>query len=79
MIELRAKRVEHRAFAAHLRKVSKALHDLEWVWSGDYGEGDEIPAIMACITKTDALDAAAESIRSAIADGQRLLEEVTNA
>lgn len=28
--------------------VSKAMHDIEWVDSGDYGEGDEIPAIKQC-------------------------------
>ena len=26
-----------RAFAEHLHKVAKALHDIEWVDSGDYG------------------------------------------
>lgn len=30
-----------RAFGKHLMNVSKALHDIEWVDSGDYGDGDE--------------------------------------
>jgi hypothetical protein len=38
-----------REFAEHLRLVVKALHDLEWVWSADYGEGDEEPAILAVL------------------------------
>ena len=37
----------HLAFARHLIKVSKALHDLEWVYSGDYSEPDEEEAIRA--------------------------------
>jgi hypothetical protein len=34
-----------RAFAKHLMLVSKAMHDVEWVDSGDYGEGDDAKAI----------------------------------
>lgn len=32
-------------FVKHLRLVSEALHDIEWETSGDYGEGDSLPAI----------------------------------
>ena len=38
-----------RAFGEHLRKVAKALHDIEWVWSGDYGKGDDEEAIKAVL------------------------------
>jgi len=41
--------VLHKAFIRHLRKVSKALHDLEWVYSCDYSQGAEVDAIKACI------------------------------
>tara|TARA_R110000868_G_scaffold336554_2_gene597462 strand:- start:929 stop:1219 length:291 start_codon:yes stop_codon:yes gene_type:complete len=41
---------ERRAFKKHLELVSKALHDIEWVDSGDYATGDEVEAILACIT-----------------------------
>tara|TARA_R110000796_G_C14432950_1_gene421356 strand:- start:436 stop:726 length:291 start_codon:yes stop_codon:yes gene_type:complete len=34
-----------RAFGEHLKKVEKALHDVEWVFSGDYGTGDDEKAI----------------------------------
>lgn len=37
------------AFAAHLRLVAKALHDIEWVDSGDCVPGDEHDAIDACL------------------------------
>lgn len=40
-----------KAFGAHLKKVAKALHDIEWVDSSDYGDGDEREAIEAVIGK----------------------------
>lgn len=36
-------------FAAHLKLVAKALHDIEWVDSADYAPGDEDEAIQACL------------------------------
>lgn len=32
-------------FAEHLIKVARAMHDIEWVDSGDYGPGREFQAI----------------------------------
>lgn len=52
---------ERKAFFNHLQKVAKALHDIEWVDSSDYGEGDENKAIMECISRQDVLLAAIES------------------
>lgn len=49
---------ERRAFYAHLRKVAKALHDIEWVDSSDYGPGDENEAIRACLGDASVLEAA---------------------
>ena len=69
----RAETPEHRAFAAHLRKVAKALHDLEWVWSYDYGAGKELNALMACVTTSDVLVEAVERANAAKADLERLL------
>lgn len=40
---------ERKRFAEHLQKVAKALHDIEWVDSCDYGLGDEDEAIRACV------------------------------
>lgn len=40
---------ERKAFADHLAKVAKALHDIEWVDSSDYSSGDENEAIRACL------------------------------
>lgn len=45
-----------RAFAAHLDLVAKAMHDVEWVDSCDYGKGAEEAAIRAVLgTATEAL------------------------
>ena len=41
---------EREAFAKHLKLVAKALHDIEWVDSADYGPGDENEAIRACLS-----------------------------
>jgi len=41
-----------RAFALHLKKVATAMHDIEWVDSGDSSEGDEEKAINAVLGST---------------------------
>ena len=51
VIERRATTVLQKAFAAHLKDVSKALHDLEWVFSGDYGDGDDVEALRDVLQK----------------------------
>lgn len=39
-------------FIEHLRLVSQALYDIEWVDSGDYNDGDENKAILAVLDHT---------------------------
>lgn len=56
---------ERHAFAAHLVKVAKALHDIEWVDSGDYVPGDENDAIRACLGDALVLEAAIEQAHEA--------------
>lgn len=56
---------ERRAFAKHLRLVAKALHDIEWVDSGDYGPGDDTDAIRACLSSGATLEAAVEAAHEA--------------
>lgn len=48
----------YHAFAAHLRKVAGALHDTEWVLSGDYRGGAEDEGIRAVVTPHDEVAAA---------------------
>lgn len=56
---------ERVAFAKHLAKVVKALHDIEWVDSSDYGPGDENEAIRDCIGDTAILQSVIEQAREA--------------
>lgn len=56
---------ERRAFKKHLEKIVKALHDIEWVDSCDYGPGDENAAIRACIGDGAVLDAAIDQAHEA--------------
>ena len=59
--------VERKAFAKHLELVVKALHDIEWVDSSDYGPGDEVAAIRACLHPAVLLETALENAREAVA------------
>lgn len=47
--------VERRAFRVHLEHVAKALRAIEWVDSGDNGEGSETESIRMCISQADVL------------------------
>lgn len=59
---------KRRAFKAHMMKVIKALHDIEWVDSCDYGPGREVASIMACITPSDILAEAIAETRRGLAN-----------
>lgn len=48
-LDRRANTPLRKAFVKHLAKVAKAMHDIEWVDSGDYSEGDENKAIQDCL------------------------------
>jgi hypothetical protein len=53
----------HKAFARHLLLVSKALHDIEWVMSGDKGEGDDIEAIKKVVSSQLLLETLVEDAK----------------
>jgi hypothetical protein len=59
--------VERKAFKKHLALVARALHDIEWVDSSDYGPGDEVAAIRACLHPAVLLETALENAREAVA------------
>lgn len=61
-----------RAFGAHVAKVAKALHDVEWVDSCDYGENDELPAIEAVLGK----NAKALEIEIVKDDARKIIEQL---
>jgi hypothetical protein len=56
-----------KAFRKHLDKVIKALHDIEWVDSCDYSDGDEEDAIRACLSPGAPLESAIEDAKATIA------------
>ncbi len=58
---------ERLAFKVHLAKVAKALHDIEWVDSGDKGPGDENDAIRACLQADAVLWALVEQAKDVMA------------
>ena len=45
--------------------MAKALHDIEWVDSADYGPGDDTEAIRACLSSGATLEAAVEAAHEA--------------
>ena len=67
---------ERRAFKEHLVKVAKALHDIEWVDSGDYGPGDENAAIRACLSSEQLLESVIEQAEEALTNLRAELERV---
>jgi N-methylhydantoinase B/oxoprolinase/acetone carboxylase alpha subunit len=67
---------ERRAFKEHLVKVSKALHDIEWVDSGDYRTGDENAAIRACLSSEQLLESVIEQAEEALQNLREELERV---
>jgi len=50
-IETQSQKPLHMAFVKHLAKIKTALHDLEWVFSGDCSEPSEEAAIKAVLPK----------------------------
>ena len=55
-----------RAFGEHLALVAKALHDVEWVDSADYGPGDENAAIRRVVSQAQELGAATRAAEDAL-------------
>lgn len=70
---------ERQAFADHLQKVAQALHDIEWVDSGDYGPGDENEAICACLSDGATLGAAVNQSLAAMLILGDQVDQVRNA
>ena len=73
VIERRATTVLQKAFAKHLKDVAKALHDLEWVYSGDYSDGDDVEALRKVVNKEMELEAATNDARTALKQLQDVL------
>ena len=72
-ISVRAETTLHHAFAAHLRKVAKALKDMEWMLSCDTAIGSEEPAIRAVLHEGAEVEVATERAEKALAELQSAL------
>lgn len=72
---LRANTPQRKAFLKHLEKVKKAMHDIEWVDSSDYGPGDENDAIMACVNQAAVIEASVEDARRVMEELKQLIEK----
>lgn len=66
---------ERRAFAKHLEKVAKALHDIEWVDSGDYSPGQESASIRKCLAKGDVVETLIKEGRDLILNLNKEVQE----
>ncbi len=69
---------ERRAFGEHLKLVSEALHDIEWVDSGDYSDGDEMEAIGRVISAEKLAASSAALLREQIEAATRVLKKLEN-
>ena len=67
---------ERVAFKKHLAKVAKALHDIEWVDSGDKSPGDENAAIRACLQSDAVLWTLVEQAKDVMATLRVEIERV---
>lgn len=72
---------KRRAFAEHLKLVSVAMHDIEWVDSCDYVPGDEHSAIANALGKDGpaiVLDEAVKMAQNVAAILNDAIKEATN-
>lgn len=64
---------ERLAFAALLRRVARAMHDIEWVDSCDMGDGKEVAAIMACIDQAALQETVLARLSEAIREAEAIM------
>ena len=65
------------AFKKHLGNVAKALHDLEWVLSSDYANGDEVKAIEKVLYRGSIVEKTAiEELELKIKEAQGVLSKL---
>ena len=66
------------AFIQHLQDTAKALHDLEWYYSGDYSEEQAMESIRKVISKEDELKIMVERAQNIRNELKELLEMIEN-
>lgn len=66
-------RPKRRALGRLIAKIAVAMHDIEWVDSGDYSSDQEDEAIDAVVSPKDVLEEATEQANKALKDLQDAL------
>lgn len=66
------------AFGNLMRLCAKAMHDVEWVDSGDMGRGDDKESVMKCISHTDVLKVTVEEAKKIKEELEKLIEMSTD-
>lgn len=62
------------AFGKLMKLCAKAMHDVEWVDSGDMGQGDDEISIMQCISHKDVLRVTVEEAKKIKEELEKLIE-----
>jgi hypothetical protein len=72
-VRLQEEKCPHRrALGNQVELLAKAMHDIEWVDSGDWSKGSELPAIKAALGS----EADNKAIDVLLKDGSRLIEQL---
>ena len=67
-----------KALYAKLKLAVQALHDMEWVDSGDYGPGDDVEAIKAFVEPEFVLETVKQEMKELLATARELVDEQGN-
>lgn len=63
------------ALGERVALIAAAMHDIEWVDSGDYGKGAEKTAILAALGE----NAKADVLATTLKDAERIMNQLRNA
>jgi len=73
---LTEKCIYRRSFGDWMRLAAKAMHDIEWVDSCDYGEGDELEAIKKIVNPKDCLNICMSDIEIMIKELSQIVNNI---
>ncbi len=65
-----------KAFREHLNLVADAMHDIEWVDSGDCSPGTEEEAIRKCLSNISITKQVVKELKDTMRTARKLLKEI---
>jgi hypothetical protein len=68
-----------KALGKHIELIADAMHDIEWVDSGDYSAGKDLEAIKACLTPEFVLSTLIDDAIIMRDNINKILEEIDHA